>query len=233
MKYISKGIEHSRVTQWKMAAQPPTWEKLNRKSKIKKLVRESLLEEQGYICCYCQRRIHESETINGQQVITAEIEHIISRHECDQSNQPLLKIEHSNLIASCDGNKRKRNQYLDPSERHCNNYKGNEQLPISPLSPTCESNFDYDFSGNIHASGVNQLAQQTISTLNLDKLYKERLSKIKGIFYEIDGITPIDFQNNEKNLLLNFYQSKSNIDNDAKMKYPEFSAVIVNLLNQI
>ncbi len=233
MKYISKGNEHPRVSQWKMAAQPPTWEKLKITKKIKRIVRKTLLEEQGYICCYCQRRIHESEIINGQKAITAEIEHIVSRHECDQLNQPLLKIEHTNLIASCDGNQRKHNQYIGPSERHCNNYRGNAQLPITPLLPNCESNFNYDLKGNIHPLGVNQLAQQTISVLNLDKLSKERLSKIKGIFYEIDGITPIIFNNTEKTQLLNFYQTKSNIDNDGKMKYSEFSAVIVNLLNQI
>ncbi|WP_298693471.1 hypothetical protein, partial [uncultured Sulfuricurvum sp.] len=60
-----------------------------------------------------------------------------------------------------------------------------------------------------------------------------RKAKITGVFYEADGITPIIFATEEKDQLFSYYQNKSNIDGDNKMKFPEFAAVIINVLNQL
>ena len=224
MKYIVKHAEPQSIIDWKNLANDdwqPSWDDLMNPEK--RYLKESLVEEQGYICCYCQQRIDTSTR--------TEIEHIITREECTRLDNEALKIEYTNLIASCEGNQPPSRHKQIEEYRHCNNYRSNKTLPISPLYRDCESNFSYDFIGNI--KDLNDSAKTTIDNLNLKILKDYRKAKLLGIFYEVDGKTPITFQPNDKAQLLNFYQNKSNIDNDGKMKYSEFSAVIVNLLNQL
>ncbi len=224
MKYIVKHAEPQSIIDWKNLANDdwqPSWDNLMNPEK--RHLKESLVEEQGYICCYCQQRIDTSTR--------TEIEHIITREECTRLDNEALKIEYTNLIASCEGNQPPSRHKQIEEYRHCNNYRSNKPLPISPLYTDCESNFSYDFVGNIN--GLNDSAGTTIDNLNLKILKDYRKAKLLGIFYEVDGKTPIIFHPNDKTQLLNFYQTKSNIDNDGKMKYSEFSAVIANLLNQI
>lgn len=224
MKHIVKQVEPQSIIDWKNLVNDdwqPSWDNLMNPEK--KYLKESLVEEQGYICCYCQQRIDSSTK--------TEIEHITTREECTRLGNEALKIEYTNLIASCEGNQPPSRHSQIEEYRHCNNFRSNKDLPISPLHGNCESNFLYDFTGNV--SGLNTLAVTTIDNLNLKILKDYRKAKILGVFFEEDRVTPIIFSATEKTQLLNSYQNKSNIDNDGKMKYSEFSAVIVNLLNQI
>ena len=63
----------------------------------------------------------------------------------------------------------------------------------------------YNFIGNIN--GLNDTAITTIDNLNLKILKDYRKAKLLGIFYEVDGKTPIIFHPNDKTQLLNFYQN--------------------------
>lgn len=91
MKHIIKGQEPENFTKWKALENDdwkPSWDE-NFQTPEKPVVHDALLNEQGYICCYCGMRITR---------ITSHIEHLKPR-----SNYPNLALEYTNLIASCQG----------------------------------------------------------------------------------------------------------------------------------
>lgn len=61
----------------------------------KNALRKRLLEDQGYICCYCGQRIDDDNT---------KIEHIKP-----QKYFPELSLDFNNMLASCDGGEKDRN----------------------------------------------------------------------------------------------------------------------------
>ncbi|WP_256366769.1 retron system putative HNH endonuclease [Anabaena sp. UHCC 0187] len=97
-----------------------------------------MLTEQGYICCYCMRRISEENM---------EIEHWEP-----QSKYPELQINYKNLLASCSGNRgsKKNNQ-------HCNPKKGDAEITINPadFSKNCENQIRYSSTGKIFSDDEN------------------------------------------------------------------------------
>lgn len=63
MKYIEKQQEPCVFTNWKAQANDdwqPKYEYLS--GEIKKAVKDTLMSEQGYICCYCERRLTKSDS---------------------------------------------------------------------------------------------------------------------------------------------------------------------------
>ncbi|WP_292775105.1 retron system putative HNH endonuclease [Nostoc sp. NMS9] len=88
MKYIKKSEEPESFTVWKNLANEdwqPSWENFSKPQKTD--VHDSLLQEQGFICCYCGRRI------------TKDISHI--EHLKPRKTHYNLALEYTNLLASC------------------------------------------------------------------------------------------------------------------------------------
>lgn len=120
-------------------------------AEIKQTLRRSLLNEQGYICCYCGQEITMENSI---------IEHIKDRH-----NNPDLQLEYTNLVCSCSGGKDKR--VTNPQcPLYCDASKEDFEIFVSPLDEDCENKFDFDEIGNIY--GLDEDAKETIKTLNLN-----------------------------------------------------------------
>lgn len=129
----------------------------------KRIVRQSLVDEQGYICAYCMGKI---------DIDTCTIEHYIpqNRHQ----NSPYTEEEHikqsllySNMSAVC----------MNDAE-HCDKLRGNIPLEIlDPHDPSCEELLTYYFDGSIVPTGrEKEKVQKDINTLGLscDKLVKLR-----------------------------------------------------------
>ena len=57
---------------------------------VKEKLRTSLLEEQGYICAYCMKKLEDDFS-------KVKIEHYIARNEENQ-------LDYNNLLAVCKGN---------------------------------------------------------------------------------------------------------------------------------
>lgn len=56
MKYIVKNVEPQAFTDWKALANEdwkPSYDKLS--GVEKQVVKTALMQEQGYLCCYCER----------------------------------------------------------------------------------------------------------------------------------------------------------------------------------
>lgn len=137
---------------------------------IKQELRESLVKEQGYICCYCGCRISEENTV---------IEHLCSRQK--YSN---LQLEYTNLLASCDGGQNARRVgRIYPSS--CDDHKNNDEIKVHPLMPNCDSRFKFDEDGQIFCDTNDFDAKETIDILNLKSpvLKNRRKAAIDGYKY--------------------------------------------------
>lgn len=91
MKYILKGTEPAEFIDWKNQANEdwtPSYEILQ--APEKEILHTALMAEQGYLCCYCGKRIDERTE--------SHIEHLIP--QCIAKD---LELEYSNLLASCNG----------------------------------------------------------------------------------------------------------------------------------
>jgi len=90
------------------------WEKpCGKEVNIKAIVQKSLLEEQGYICCYCNSKINETnlkiehykprETYNGEVADASKESKLCSSSKGQRL--PDLRMNYSNLLAACDSDK--------------------------------------------------------------------------------------------------------------------------------
>ncbi|MDX1909418.1 MAG: retron system putative HNH endonuclease [Bacteroidia bacterium] len=121
-------------------------------------LKHQLLDDQGFICCYCMQGIqHDPNT---------SIEHV----EPKSSDPQALAFDWNNLLAACNGSR------PDPQPREliCDAEKGNQFIKVSPLHVTCESQFEFkQLDGAI--SGKTTDAVDTIAILNLNASKLKRL----------------------------------------------------------
>lgn len=199
MKYIQKNPEPKELKQWRedQLAQGVNFTYENFKNPEKRITRQSLLQEQGWICCYCCQRI------------TLEISHI-EHFDPQSKSDPILTVTYSNMLASCGPLER------DPADRqksvkwpeHCGHQRGrdhkhnnetickNAALPIAPQhDPQCETYFTYRSNGEIQAVKDHPRAadaQQMIKILNLNDpdLIKAR----QLILRTLQGLTDAEAQ---------------------------------------
>jgi uncharacterized protein (TIGR02646 family) len=153
MKHIAKQGEPEAFTNWKAMANQdwqPVYSELA--GEPKKVVKNALMDEQGYICCYCERRL------------TNEDSHI--EHFRPQSDPVVDPLDFDNLLCSC------QNQVKKGEPRHCGNLKEDwfdQNLLVSPLDPDCENRFSFTGDGKIKSRDDNdQAAAATIQKLGLD-----------------------------------------------------------------
>jgi uncharacterized protein (TIGR02646 family) len=102
------------------------------RGETKEAVRNALLGEQGYLCCYCLRRINKLE-----------IEHIQS-----QTEYPEKDLEYTNLIASC---------ARDASQDkvlHCNAAKGATEIVLNPTDKNLMESIYFTANGYVHTENI-------------------------------------------------------------------------------
>lgn len=143
----------------------------------KQALRQRLLEDQGYICCYCGKQIHNDEH--------TKIEHI----KC-QKNYGHLELCFSNMLASCDGGELDRANGMRPKHQlHCDAKKGNQDIPLSPLD-NIDGLFSFFDDGTIKGKGP--LGRELVQKLGLDARFLNTQRKNAIENYEI--LAPDDLQ---------------------------------------
>ncbi|QSJ18652.1 TIGR02646 family protein [Nostoc sp. UHCC 0702] len=209
MKYINKSEEPESFTAWKKLANDdwePSWNDFRKPQKTD--VHNSLLQEQGFICCYCGRRINSDNS---------HIEHLKPRKTYNN-----LALEYTNLLASCQ-RERERKEPL-----HCGSKKDewyDKYLMVSPLNINCAEFFRYTEDGQIlstEALDIKNAADTTIDKLglNIDKLKRMRSDAIEAILEDFEDLTDDERQK----LLQAFSQPDENGQNE------EFCAAITYIL---
>lgn len=179
MKYITKRPEPQALIEFKACENEnwrPTYENLD--SDTKQIVKSALMEEQGSICCYCERRLVDADS---------HIEHL--RPQSDSSADPL---DFSNLLCSCQDQVRK------GEPRHCGNLKDSwfdEEMLVSPLDRDCEGHFAYTGDGAIRPEDPNDLAAKTTRDklgLDIPKLRELRKGAIDGFLDDSLSASDVD-----------------------------------------
>lgn len=131
-------------------------------------LREKLLDDQGFICCYCQRRIPHKNSKNKIIKPKSKIEHF----KC-QDNNPALQLVFKNMFIACNGN-------ILTVNTTCDSKKGNKDLRKTNLLLPIENNIYYTINGQI-ISVDNDLNQEINDVLNLNdenlKKYREAIVK--------------------------------------------------------
>ncbi|TAH17751.1 MAG: TIGR02646 family protein [Cytophagales bacterium] len=103
---------------------------------VKAIIKKSLLEEQGYLCCYCMKKIEYD---------TMKVEHFKTQNQ----NQELV-LDYHNLLGACEGNQK----HNDKAKHHCDTCKGGDDFNDSFKSPASK-----DF--NLKISYVEVRSQKT------------------------------------------------------------------------
>jgi uncharacterized protein (TIGR02646 family) len=165
MKHVTKGVEPNSFVEWKGQANAewqPTY--ANFQNPQKQIVKTALLNEQGFLCGYCESRL---------QLEDSHIEHIQP-----QANQNGDDLSFSNMLCSCQSKLQK------GEVRHCGGLKGDwydAQLFVSPFDPSCETRFVYTGLGEITPTCLTDVAASTTIEklgLNLKKLVANRKQAI-------------------------------------------------------
>lgn len=138
-------------------------------------LRDLLIKEQGWICCYCMKRITD---------YTSHIEHFVPRdiknHYPHSQYAQDVELNYFNMFMSCEGEK---------TEKHCGRLKDNHEpwMLISPLEETVEEQFQYYPDGRIKSSSPQAI--ETIAVTGLDTLSLQRHRRT-AIYLAIEEWTP-------------------------------------------
>lgn len=185
-----------------------------RKKKEYDSIKSKLINDQGYICCYCNARVLE----NGST-----IEHIIPK-SIDHTNV----LEYSNLLIACNGGReeRKKNDDKENYPNYCDAFRGSNKLDFSPLENKCWLAFHYDIE-NGSISGNNFEANNVINTLNLNCniLKKNRKSAYEVLFDDIHEL----LSNKELEMIWDSFWEKDSLN----MYNPYFYSILYCIYNNI
>lgn len=173
------------------------WDDLCGEEKI--ILRKSLLEEQGYICAYCGKRIeNEKKTI---------IEHISPKTKYKRH-----QFDYNNLVVSCNGNELSSGK--SSKKLHCDKKKGDQEIEVNPVHDyrEWEENLMYGLDGKVYTKLKNEKYQDLIEILNLNNkvLIRKRKSALKGFV-----CTPKKLQNGRIKLV----QNKLEINEIKKLSF--------------
>lgn len=130
-------------------------------------LRESLVGEQGGLCCYCMQRIEPDES-------RMKIEHWL----CQEDNAD-RQLDYGNLLGACRGGMGKPRKL-----QHCDTFKGKLVLSRNPANPQHRVDRDlrYLTDGTI-ASGSEafDLELNTVLNLNMTVLKNNRKAVLDGL----------------------------------------------------
>ena len=214
MKHIQKGKEPEFFRKWKEGESQdwnPDWAAFDGTGEVKRNLMEHLIEEQGGICCYCNRELRDNDF---------HIEHFRPK---ERNRYPELALDYDNLLISC------QRQLQSREPRHCGMKKDNwfeEGVMVSPLDQDCETRFEYLEDGRIRATNNDHGACETINRLGLDidKLRELRKAAFEAALEDIDTLGT-----NELRDLINVYRQRSPVTNG----FQPFCVAIIQVLESL
>ncbi len=162
MKFIAKNLSTQPASLVKHRQQPnATYDNYREKDDL----REALLNEQGFICCYCMRRIQNAIAVKMV------LEHFKPQNLYDGTidGKPNLTLDYDNILASCTGGEKGyKKQY------HCDEAKRNRVITLCPTNRTMMEKIKFDGLGNIFTDDNELNADIKVLNLNNQDLVRER-----------------------------------------------------------
>jgi uncharacterized protein (TIGR02646 family) len=224
MKQIIKTVEPQSLVQHR-ANQPAFFDNLP--FAAKEDLRQSLLSEQGYICCYCMKRIPEKVEKDGSVSYEMKVEH----YKC-QDTFPELQLTYSNLLGACTGNEGKPKKL-----QTCDTKKGNStMLTINPISrlPNCETLFKYNSEGEISSiNGDAIIDKQLNEILNLNmQTLKDGRSEVYEKVHEKVRVESKRFKNDKAGFVRHLERERDKWLNRSYNKYRPYGMVAIYILNK-
>jgi len=169
-------------------------------------LRRQLLEEQGYICCYCMSRID----CNNSKI----------EHFKPQTKYRNLQINYQNLFLACSGGEGKIGK-----EQYCDSFKGEDELESINLLSSIENYIAYSKLGEI-SSIDSKIDNELNSILNLNNniLKRNRKESYQRLIQNMNkkGWTIKDIKHS-----INKYKTV-----DSKGKYRPYCEMIVYFLTK-
>ncbi|GGN23118.1 hypothetical protein [Shewanella putrefaciens] len=179
-------------------------------TEVKNNIRDTLLNEQGFICAYCMRRISAGNM---------KIEH----WEC-QSQFADRQLDYKNMLGCCSGNEGEPQKF-----QTCDTKKGNQSLKFSPANPNDNIKLliYYNDYGVISSSDADFDVQlNNVLNLNESRLKRNRAAALSGLKKQLDS-KPHKRTKSEIQRILDSYRQ---LDEDGKFK--EYIGVFVYYLEK-
>lgn len=174
-------------------------------------LRNFLLEEQGYICAYCMKRIRRNSKVK--------IEHYIPR-------TPENELLYKNLLAVCDGNETLVGVggKVDRKRFTCDTMKKKRKLCINPQSLSDMETIYYDAQGKIYST--NSTYQNEIDEiLNLNDPYGylvgNRKAALKSLMGKLGELRPGQDARPLLKKLEIYCESKN-----EQQEYPQYAGIL-------
>lgn len=185
-------------------------------------LRKLLLEQQGYICCYCMNTI---------TCCYSKIEHYKP-----QSKFRNLQVSYNNLFIACCGKTIDRKKYdtcktyneeinQDYDERFCDTYKDNSELQYIDLLSNIENEIKYDKYGLISSENKNINDElNNILNLNCKTLKKQRQETLDRLKVQLRN------KGYKKSTLEHYLKQYKN--RDSSNKFAPYCEMIVYFLTK-
>jgi uncharacterized protein (TIGR02646 family) len=206
--YTQEGMTGDRL--WRVLSNPKHTSTGEKRLYSKEELKEDLIVEQGFICCYCNREIAINDVT---------IEHFKEKGKSEYFD---LAFDYDNLLLSCDGYEKN----PKPRDICCNTKRPqNSNLPLSPLQNDIEEHFDFIIDGQI--IGKTDKGNEMIGKLGLDifKLEALRESAIRAIVYENPFDTILEYRSKEAAL-----EEKQRLQQLENKKFEPFCTAIIKVL---
>jgi uncharacterized protein (TIGR02646 family) len=200
----------------------------------KRELANALLKEQGYLCCYCNRLIHNEmprpNDLEHNDKRTS-IEHLYAK----ESNARLNTFNYNNIAASCMGGEKR-----IPRFSYCNSRRGNDPLAILPTDENVESLVYYTLLGEIFGA-TDAITYTLHNALGLQYFDEARCAEIRAAFYEnLDEYNAWDGENEEErpNLIPISNENARQQINELSQgegnptRYKEFCSAIISVLKR-
>ncbi|CAK4075904.1 retron system putative HNH endonuclease [Vibrio sp. 16] len=208
MKQIIKKAEPVKLTQYRLQSDAvydgPNF------TVVKNDIRTSLLEEQGYLCAYCMKRI----SFHNMKV----------EHWAPQETHPDKQLNYRNLLGCCKGN-----EGFPPSEQTCDTKKANLNLSFSPADSSCSIESKVIFANDGLVFSTDQKFDRELNdilNLNYYRLKRNREEKLEGLKRVLNR----DAGRRTKSQLQALISRYSSLDTNGM--YREYAAVILGDLKK-
>jgi len=208
LKKITKGQEPISLTAYRSSIPIADMKKetIYEDYKENAILRKQLLEEQGYVCCYCMSRISER---------TSKIEHFLP-----QSDFREKQIDYSNLFVACKGGE-------GTKEHYCDTQKANQLLNSIDFSTDMTKKIKYFKNGR-----VSSLESSKEKESSLTKEMNEVLNLNCKILVKNRKQTYDDFKNQKKWSKAYIQQAIASYKSGVNGKASPFSEMMVYLLTK-